>query len=72
VTSHGFRSTFRDWVAECTSHPRELAEIALAHKIPNAVEAAYFRSDLLQKRQELMESWADYCSRGSVSGNAQE
>ena len=55
---HGLRSTFRDWVAEHTSYPGEMAEVALAHKIPNAVEAAYRRGDQLEKRREMMDDWA--------------
>jgi len=58
---HGFRSTFRDWCAEQTDFPRELAESALAHVLRNKVEAAYQRSDLLEKRRPLMQAWADYC-----------
>ena len=60
VTAHGFRSSFRDWAAETTSYPRELAEMALAHTIENKVEAAYRRGDLLEKRAEMMSQWADY------------
>jgi integrase len=62
LTVHGFRSTFRDWAAERTNYPREVAEMALAHAIPDAVERAYRRSDLFEKRQQLMEAWAKYCS----------
>jgi integrase len=61
-TIHGFRSTFRDWTAEHTDFPREVAEMALAHKIPSAVEAAYRRGDLFQKRRELMKTWAEHCA----------
>ena len=61
ITGHGFRSTFRDWAAECTPWPREVAEMALAHAIPNAVEAAYRRGDLFDKRRKLMEAWGSYC-----------
>jgi integrase len=57
---HGLRSTFRDWVAECTNHPRELAERALAHTLTNDVEAAYQRSDVLEKRRSLMQDWAKF------------
>lgn len=57
---HGFRSSFRDWAAEQTSFPREVMEAALAHQVANKVEAAYFRSDLLEKRRELMQQWAGY------------
>lgn len=63
-TAHGFRSTFRDWVAETTNYPGELAEAALAHAIPNKVEAAYRRGNLLEKRRALMNAWADYCGGG--------
>jgi integrase len=62
-TMHGFRSTFRDWSAEQTSFPREVCEAALAHTNKDATEAAYFRSDLFEKRRELMEAWAAYCLR---------
>ncbi len=60
VTVHGFRSTFRDWVSETTNTPREIAEASLAHKVGNAVEQAYARSDLLEKRRVLMERWSDF------------
>jgi integrase len=63
VTVHGFRSSFRDWAAERTNFPREVAEIALAHAIPNAVEAAYRRGDLFEKRRKLMDGWAAYCAK---------
>ncbi len=61
ITAHGFRSSFRDWAAEATNLPREVAEMALAHSIENKVEAAYRRGDLLEKRREMMEQWASYC-----------
>ena len=57
VTAHGFRSAFRDWAAECTSFPREVCEIALAHTIKSKAEAAYRRGDLLEKRRHLMIEW---------------
>lgn len=60
---HGFRSSFRQWCAECTDVPREVAELALAHVNGNRVEAAYQRSDLLEKRRPLMQQWADYITR---------
>jgi integrase len=63
ITAHGFRSSFRDWAAERTSFPREVAEMALAHKIPDAVEAAYRRGDLFEKRRRLMDAWAEFCAR---------
>lgn len=63
VTAHGFRSTFRDWAAERTSHQPDVVEMALAHTIRNQVEAAYRRGDLLEKRRQLMDDWASYCAR---------
>jgi integrase len=63
VVQHGFRSTFRDWVAEQTAYPRELAEMALAHVVGNQVEAAYQRGDLLEKRARLMADWAAFCTK---------
>lgn len=69
VTAHGFRSTFRDWAAELTSHSPEVIEMAMAHAIRNQVEAAYRRGDLLEKRRQLMDDWAVYCAnqnRGTV------
>lgn len=60
---HGFRSTFRDWCAERTNYPREVAEQALAHTISNATEAAYFRSDLFAKRARLMAEWVKFCGQ---------
>ncbi len=65
LTGHGFRSTFRDWAAECTDHPNEVAEAALAHAVGDKTEAAYRRGDLFDKRRRLMQDWADYCSRMS-------
>ena len=57
---HGMRSSFRDWAAECTAFPSEIAEHALAHVEPNKVKAAYLRTDLFDRRVELMQSWSDY------------
>ena len=57
---HGFRSSFRDWAAEETDHPREVIEAALAHVVQNKVEAAYARSDLFGRRRLLMDDWAEY------------
>ena len=57
---HGFRSSFRDWAAERTATPTAVVEAALAHRVSNKVEAAYFRSDLLDKRRELMQAWSDF------------
>ena len=59
---HGFRSSFRDWCAECSNAPREVSELALAHVNSDQVEAAYMRTDLFQRRRALMQSWADYLS----------
>ena len=66
---HGFRSSFRDWVAEETDYPREVVEVALAHQVRNPVEAAYARSDLFERRRGLMDDWATYLAepRGDVS-----
>ena len=61
VTTHGFRSAFRDWVGDATAFPREVAEAALAHRVGDAAERAYRRGDALQKRRELMDAWADFC-----------
>ena len=58
AVAHGFRSGFRDWAAERTDHPREVIEAALAHVVPNKVEAAYARSDLFERRRLLMDDWA--------------
>jgi integrase len=69
MTTHGFRSTFRDWAAECTNFPREVSEMALAHAIASAVEAAYRRGDLFDKRRRLMQAWCDYCAI-TGTGNA--
>ena len=62
---HGFRSTFRDWAAEETNHPREVVEAALAHVVQNKVEAAYARSDLFERRRQLMDDWAEYVGGGA-------
>jgi integrase len=61
LTAHGFRSTFRDWAGECTNHPREVCEAALAHQLKDKAEAAYARGDLFAKRAKLMADWAEYC-----------
>lgn len=60
ATVHGFRSTFTDWVAECTDVPKEVADKALAHRIANAVEAAYRRTDFFERRRVLMNAWAEF------------
>jgi integrase len=61
---HGFRTSFRTWAKEQTNFPREVGESALAHVIQNQAEAAYARSDVFEKRREMMESWASYLQRG--------
>lgn len=61
ITTHGFRSTFRDWAAEHTAYAREVAEAALAHTLKDKTEAAYFRSDLFEKRASMLADWARYC-----------
>ena len=62
LTAHGFRSSFRDWAAERTNFPREVAEMALAHIVSDKVEAAYRRGDLFEKRRRMMEAWAIHCA----------
>ncbi|MFP6559455.1 tyrosine-type recombinase/integrase [Paraburkholderia sp. B3] len=61
LTVHGFRSTFRDWAAECTTYPNEMAEMALAHTVDDKVEAAYRRGDMFQRRRQMMDDWATWC-----------
>jgi integrase len=68
ATLHGFRSSFRDFCAEQTSFSREICEEALAHSFGSPIERAYKRTDLLERRRELMETWAQYCS-GDAVGN---
>jgi integrase len=67
LTTHGFRSTFRDWSAETTAYPHELLEMALAHAVGDKVEAAYRRGDLLEKRRRLMADWATFCQSAQQS-----
>jgi integrase len=71
LTVHGFRSTFRVWTAERTAFPHFVCEAALAHTIPDAVERAYQRSDLFEKRAQLMSAWAKYCASppAAAAGN---
>ena len=59
-TAHGFRSSFRDWSAECTSTPREVCEAALAHTLTNKAEDPYARTDHFEKRRKLMDAWSRY------------
>jgi integrase len=66
ITVHGFRSTFRDWAAEQPGVSREVAELSLAHKVGTEVERAYARSDLLEKRRDLIERWNAYVASESV------
>ena len=61
ITAHGFRSSFRMWAAENTSFPREVAEHALAHQLPDAVERAYQRGSMLAKRRMMMNDWGAFC-----------
>jgi integrase len=68
LTTHGFRSSFRDWVSERTNYPRDIAEAALAHAISDKTEAAYRRGDALDKRRRLMAAWAEYCSEPTTAG----
>ncbi|MCC6482236.1 MAG: site-specific integrase, partial [Sphingomonadaceae bacterium] len=63
ITVHGFRSAFTDWAAEQTSFAKEVTDKALAHKLPNRVEAAYRRTDFFEKRRDLMKLWAEYLDK---------
>lgn len=62
-TTHGFRSSFRDWAGDCTSFPEEIAEAALAHAVGDGTEQAYRRGDALERRRKLMDAWASYCAK---------
>ena len=68
ATPHGCRSAFRDWSAECTAYPREICEMALAHTVGSAVERSYQRSDLFERRRQLMNAWAQYCTTPAGEG----
>src|SRR5205807_7603553 len=68
LTIHGFRSSFRDWCAEQTNFPAEVAEMALAHVVGDKVEAAYRRGDLFQKRRQLADAWARFCAAPAPAG----
>ena len=70
ATVHGFRSSFRDWAAECTDAPHAVMELCLAHQVGDSTERAYARSDLLAKRRALMQQWADYLA-GTPAGVVQ-
>ena len=69
---HGLRSTFRDWVSELTTYPGDMAEVALAHKISNAVEASYRRGDMIEKRRRMMSDWADFMGGNIKRGKVVE
>jgi integrase len=69
LTIHGFRSSFRDWAAERTGFPAEVAEMALAHTVTDAVERAYRRGDLFEKRRQIMDAWAKFCGTLPAAGN---
>jgi integrase len=69
MTLHGFRSSFRDWCAEQTHYPREVCEQALAHAVGSEVERSYRRTDLLEKRRDLMRNWANFCEPAAASSN---
>jgi integrase len=69
LTAHGFRSTFRDWAAERTNFPAEVAEMALAHTVGDKVEAAYRRGDLFQKRRQIMQAWARFCAAPTAASS---
>ena len=70
ITVHGFRSSFRDWAGEQTNYPRNVIEFCLAHKLKDKVEAAYHRSNLLEKRRPLMEQWAKHCFSPAIKEGA--
>lgn len=70
VTTHGFRSSFRDWVGDATTFPREVAEAALAHQVGSEVERAYRRADALEKRRKLMQAWSEYLSTAKAGNLA--
>ena len=65
VTTHGFRSSFRDWCGEETEYPRELAEAALAHTLGDETERAYRRGEALERRRPMMDAWAKHCLANS-------
>src|SRR6267154_1813323 len=69
LTAHGFRSTFSDWCAEQTNFPSEVREMALAHTVADAVERAYRRGDLFEKRRQVMKAWASFCGAPRIAGD---
>jgi integrase len=73
TTTHGFRSTFRSWAAERTNFPREVAEMALSHTVGDTVERAYQRSDMFEKRRQIMDAWARFCDMtATVTGGSEK
>jgi integrase len=68
-TMHGFRSSFGDWAGELTQFPRDVAELALAHKVGDETERAYRRGDAIKKRRALMEAWSIYCGSEAPKSN---
>lgn len=69
ATVHGFRSTFKDWCSDMTAFPNEMSEIAIAHTVDDKTEAAYRRSNMREKRRQMMAAWAAYCDGKAVGGN---
>jgi integrase len=69
-TVHGFRSSFRDWAAEKTNFPREVAEKALAHAVGDVTERSYARTDFFDLRRRLMDSWSEFCSKPAAKPTA--
>ena len=67
ITTHGFRSAFRDWCGERTAFAREVAEAALGHSVGNEVESAYRRGDALEKRRKLMDAWAGFLAKPAAA-----
>jgi len=67
ITVHGFRSSFRDWVLEATEHPRDLAELSLAHVNRDKVESAYARGDAIERRAKMMNDWAAFCGKPAAT-----
>jgi integrase len=72
TTCHGFRATFRTWAGETTGYPREVVEMALAHRLGDAVEQAYARGDLFQRRRQLMIDWASFCCGAAATDKSAE
>ena len=70
ITAHGFRATFRTWAEEATGFPHAVIEEAMGHQVGSQVERAYRRTDVLEKRRELMTAWANYCEPNEVHGHS--